>query len=138
MGAQHPTRRNTALFRHISHSFTRQALGHDPLFAKATEQAQKRRIAIDDIVEAIKPRLGYVRGKCRRLNGSWSSLAVDGGAFSLLSGVAGVAPACAFAHHDPWLFVGSDSIEDLRTPKVFGAWLEVGDERFNSTEIQRR
>ena len=29
------------------------------------------------------------------------------------------------------------AIEDLRTPKAFGAWLEVGDERFNSTEIQR-
>jgi hypothetical protein len=25
----------------------------------------------------------------------------------------------------------------LRTPKAFGAWLEVGDERFNSSEIQR-
>ena len=29
------------------------------------------------------------------------------------------------------------AIEDLRTPKAFGAWLEVGDERFNSSEIQR-
>ena len=29
------------------------------------------------------------------------------------------------------------AVEDLRTPKTFGAWLEVGDERFNSTEIQR-
>jgi hypothetical protein len=29
------------------------------------------------------------------------------------------------------------AIEDLRTPKAFGAWLEVGDERFNSIEIQR-
>ena len=29
------------------------------------------------------------------------------------------------------------AIEDLRTPKAFGAWLEVGDDRFNSTEIQR-
>jgi hypothetical protein len=29
------------------------------------------------------------------------------------------------------------AIEDLRTPKAFGAWLEVGDERFNSGEIQR-
>ena len=28
-------------------------------------------------------------------------------------------------------------VEDLRTPKAFGAWLEVGDERFNSSEIQR-
>ena len=29
------------------------------------------------------------------------------------------------------------AIEDLRTPKAFGAWLEVGDQRFNSSEIQR-
>ena len=29
------------------------------------------------------------------------------------------------------------AVEDLRTPKAFGAWLEVGDERFNSGEIQR-
>ena len=29
------------------------------------------------------------------------------------------------------------AVEDLRTPKAFGAWLEVGDERFNSTEIER-
>jgi hypothetical protein len=29
------------------------------------------------------------------------------------------------------------AVEDLRTPKAFGAWLQVGDERFNSTEIQR-
>ena len=29
------------------------------------------------------------------------------------------------------------AVEDLRVPKAFGAWLEVGDERFNSTEIQR-
>jgi hypothetical protein len=28
------------------------------------------------------------------------------------------------------------AVEDLRTPKAFGAWLEVGDERF-SGEIQR-
>jgi hypothetical protein len=28
-------------------------------------------------------------------------------------------------------------VEDLRTPRSFGAWLEVGDERFNSVEIQR-
>ena len=27
--------------------------------------------------------------------------------------------------------------EDLRTPLAFGAWLQVGDERFNSVEIQR-
>ena len=29
------------------------------------------------------------------------------------------------------------AVETLRTPKAFGAWLEVGDERFNSTEIER-
>ena len=29
------------------------------------------------------------------------------------------------------------AVEDLRTPKAFGAHLEVGDERFNSREIQR-
>ena len=29
------------------------------------------------------------------------------------------------------------AVEDLKTPKAFGAWLEVGDERFNSSEIQR-
>jgi hypothetical protein len=29
------------------------------------------------------------------------------------------------------------AIEDLRTPKAFGAWLQVGDERFNSIEIQQ-
>jgi Arc/MetJ-type ribon-helix-helix transcriptional regulator len=29
------------------------------------------------------------------------------------------------------------AVEDLRAAKAFGAWLEVGDERFNSTEIQR-
>jgi hypothetical protein len=29
------------------------------------------------------------------------------------------------------------AVDDLRIPKAFGAWLEVGDERFNSTEIQR-
>jgi hypothetical protein len=29
------------------------------------------------------------------------------------------------------------AVEILRTPKAFGAWLEVGDERFNSSEIQR-
>ena len=29
------------------------------------------------------------------------------------------------------------AVEDLRMPKAFGAWLEVGDERFNSSEIQR-
>jgi hypothetical protein len=29
------------------------------------------------------------------------------------------------------------AVEDLRTPKVFGASLEVGDERFNNSEIQR-
>jgi hypothetical protein len=29
------------------------------------------------------------------------------------------------------------AVEDLRMPKAFGAWLEVGDERFDSSEIQR-
>jgi hypothetical protein len=29
------------------------------------------------------------------------------------------------------------AVEDLRTPKAFGAWLEVGDDRFSSSEIQR-
>ena len=29
------------------------------------------------------------------------------------------------------------AVEDLRAPKAFGAWLEVGDERFNSAEIER-
>ena len=29
------------------------------------------------------------------------------------------------------------AVEELRIPKAYGAWLEVGDERFNSTEIQR-
>jgi hypothetical protein len=29
------------------------------------------------------------------------------------------------------------AVEDLGTPKAFGAWLEVGDERFSSSEIQR-
>jgi hypothetical protein len=29
------------------------------------------------------------------------------------------------------------AVEDLRTPKAFGAWLEVGDQRFNSADIQR-
>ena len=29
------------------------------------------------------------------------------------------------------------SVEDLRTPNSFGAWLQVGDERFNSSEILR-
>ena len=29
------------------------------------------------------------------------------------------------------------AIEDLRMPKAFGAWLEVGDARFNSSEIPR-
>jgi len=29
------------------------------------------------------------------------------------------------------------AVEDLRTPKAFGASLQVGDERFNSTEIER-
>jgi hypothetical protein len=29
------------------------------------------------------------------------------------------------------------AVEDLRTPRAFGACLEVGDERFDSNEIQR-
>ena len=29
------------------------------------------------------------------------------------------------------------AVEDLRTPKALGAWLQVGDERFNCNEIQR-
>jgi hypothetical protein len=29
------------------------------------------------------------------------------------------------------------AVEDLGTPKAFGAWLQIGDERFNSTEIER-
>jgi hypothetical protein len=29
------------------------------------------------------------------------------------------------------------AVEDLRTPKALGVWLQVGDERFNSIEIQR-
>jgi len=29
------------------------------------------------------------------------------------------------------------AVEDLRIPKAFGAWLEVGDERFSSNDIQR-
>jgi hypothetical protein len=29
------------------------------------------------------------------------------------------------------------AVEDLRTPKAFGVWLQVGDERFDSSEIQR-
>jgi hypothetical protein len=29
------------------------------------------------------------------------------------------------------------AVEDLRTPKAFGAHLEVGNERFDSSEIQR-
>ena len=29
------------------------------------------------------------------------------------------------------------AVEDLRTPKALGACLQVGDERFNSSEIQR-
>ena len=30
------------------------------------------------------------------------------------------------------------AVEDLRIPKAFGAWLEVGDERFGSGEIHLR
>jgi hypothetical protein len=29
------------------------------------------------------------------------------------------------------------AVEDLGTPKTFGAWLQIVDERFNSTEIER-
>jgi hypothetical protein len=29
------------------------------------------------------------------------------------------------------------AVENLRIPKAFGAWLQVGDERFNSIEIHR-
>jgi hypothetical protein len=29
------------------------------------------------------------------------------------------------------------AVETLHTPKAFGACLQIGDERFNSTEIQR-
>ena len=29
------------------------------------------------------------------------------------------------------------AVEELRMPKAFGAWLEVGDERFDSSAIQR-
>ena len=29
------------------------------------------------------------------------------------------------------------AVEDLPIPKAFGAWLEVGDEHFDSSEIQR-
>ena len=29
------------------------------------------------------------------------------------------------------------AVETLQTHKAFGAWLQVGDERFNSSEIQR-
>jgi hypothetical protein len=29
------------------------------------------------------------------------------------------------------------AIEGLQTPKAFGAWLQVGDERFDSGEIHR-
>ena len=29
------------------------------------------------------------------------------------------------------------AVETLRTPKAFGAWLQVDDERFNSSEIER-
>jgi hypothetical protein len=29
------------------------------------------------------------------------------------------------------------AVEDLSAPKAFGAWLQVGDERFNSIGIER-
>jgi hypothetical protein len=41
--------------------WTEAALGHDPVFPKATEQAHKHRRAINHIVEAVKPRLGHLR-----------------------------------------------------------------------------
>ena len=29
------------------------------------------------------------------------------------------------------------AVEDLRTPRALGAWMQVGDERFSSDDIQR-
>jgi hypothetical protein len=29
------------------------------------------------------------------------------------------------------------AVEDLRTPRAFGVWMQVGDERFNSDDIHR-
>jgi hypothetical protein len=29
------------------------------------------------------------------------------------------------------------AVEDLRTPRAFGAWMQVGNERFNSDDIHR-
>jgi len=29
------------------------------------------------------------------------------------------------------------AVEELRTPRSLGAWMQVGDERFNSNEIHR-
>jgi len=29
------------------------------------------------------------------------------------------------------------AVEDLRTPRALGAWMQVGDERFNSDDILR-
>jgi hypothetical protein len=29
------------------------------------------------------------------------------------------------------------AVEDLHTPRAFGAWMQVGDERFNSDDILR-
>ena len=29
------------------------------------------------------------------------------------------------------------AVEDLRTPRALGAWMQVGDERFNSDDIRR-
>ena len=38
------------------------------------------------------------------------------------------------ANHCGWAL--RYAVEDLRTPLAFGAWLQVGDDRFNSVEIQ--
>ena len=57
-----------------------------------------------------------------RLNCSWQSpLRIA----AKISAVCNAAEALRYA------------VEDLRTPIAFGAWLEVGDERFNSSEILR-
>jgi len=29
------------------------------------------------------------------------------------------------------------AVEDLRTPRALGAWMQIGNERFNSDDIQR-
>ena len=38
---------------------------------------------------------------------------------------------------DPETIDNMSEVLNLRIPKAFGAWLEVGDERFSSSEIQR-